>query len=207
MPTFVATAAVTFSFVGASDSTARTIPTADAVVLVIGMSDGTGDTVTATIAGAGPVASYQAIAGGGNLNYIGVFVGAPSGSQTVAISGGDAADQWSCGFRGINQIDTTTPFSGQVSDDVSPASIDVVTTSDGLAFGVATADNGTIATTDTEVMEGPDNGFAIPNAASSPGTGGTVALDWTGGGTIRMAIAVNLRNQAAAGGGPMFVGT
>jgi hypothetical protein len=203
MPAFVATAAVTFIFTGASNSTARTIPTADAVYLAAGVWDSTGDTVAATIAGAAPTESYQNVTASGERNYFAVFVGAPAGSQTVVISGGDAGDGWSCGYRGIDDIDTVDPFDNTVTDTASPASISVTTTSDGLACGVIMADNVGVSTTDTEVFEAPQeptNTVCI-NCASTPGTGGAVSIDWTAGGTtLAISIAANLRQVAAAGG-------
>src|SRR3990167_10826881 len=123
MPAFIATAAVTWTFVAASNSTARTIPTADAVYLAAWVWDGTGDTVAATIAGAAPTESYQNVTGAGERNYFAVFVAAPAGAQTVAVSGADTGDGWSCGYRGIDDIDTIHPFDNTVADTASPASI------------------------------------------------------------------------------------
>lgn len=200
MPAFVATAAVTWGFTAASNSASRTIPTADAVYMGVGMWDGTSDTIAATIAGAAPTESYQAVfTGSGERNYFAVFVGAPSGAQTVVVSGGDGTDNWSCGFRGIDDIDTVDPFDGTVADTASPGSINVVTTSDGLACGVVMAASAAVTTSDTQVFEGPLQVDVLINCASAPGTGGTVALDWSGE-TVFISIAGNLRQVAAAGG-------
>lgn len=199
---FVAAAAVTWAFGGASNSASRTIPTADSVFLGVIMTDATSDTVASTIAAASPTASYQATGGPSETSYLAVFVAAPAGAQTVAVSGGDAGDEWSCGFRGLDDLDTTTPFNNQVTDTVSPASISVTTTSDGLAVGVCFAEGTTITTSDTEVFEGPGSasGFCV-SCASSPGTGGSVSLDWSGD-VVYSSIAVNIRAGAAGGGAP-----
>lgn len=194
-PAFVATAAVTWTFTAASDSASRTIPTAAAVVLGTVMYNGTSDTVAATIAGAGPTLSYQADDGFGSKNYMAIFIGAPSGSQTVALSGGDAGDEWSAAFRGCDSVDTTTPFDGSASDFSSPLSINVTTTATGLAFGML--NSGSLPTqVDTGVWG--VSGVFCNSAVSSPGTGGTVALDWSGGGSLFISTAFNIRVGAAA---------
>ncbi len=199
-PSWSATAAVTWQFTGASNSASRTIPTSDAVFFGVTMYDGTGNTVASTIAGFSPGVSYQAMAATGERNYIAVYVGVGTGAQTVVVSGGDAGDGWSCGFRGVNGIDTVTRWSNTTSDSASPASIDITTTSDGLAVGVVMTDTG-VTTTDTEVWVAPRNpdAFIICAAASSPGTGGTVSIDWGGGGVpFYMAVGANLLAAAAA---------
>lgn len=200
MVQFIATAAVTWSFAGASNSATRTIPSAAAVYLAAGMWDGTGDTIAATIAGASPTESYQGSTAGGERNYFAVFVGAPSGAQTVAISGGDGGENWSCGFRGVDNIDTVDPFDNTVTDTASPNSISVTTTSDGLAVGIIMANSTGVSTSDTEVFEAPLQTDVLINCASAPGTGGAVSLDWSGA-TTYISTAANLRN-AVAGGDP-----
>lgn len=198
MAAFIATAGVTFGFTGASNSASRTIPTADAVYLAAGMWDGSGDTISATIAGAAPTESYQGATSGGERVYFAVFVGAPSGTQTVAVSGGDASDRWSCGFRGVDDIDTTDPFDGTTTDTASPQSISVTTTSDGLAVGVVLASDSGATTSDTEVFEGPTTTDVCLNCASTAGTGGSVSIDWTGATPYYVSAAANLRMAAAA---------
>lgn len=202
MPSFVATAGVTFIFAGASDSTSRTIPTADAVYFACTMWDGTGNTIAVTLAGSGPINSYQALCvTDASRAYFAVFGAVPSGSQTVAVSGGDAGDFWSCGFRGIDSIDLATPFDGQVSDTSTPAqTIDISTSTDGLAVGVVEGTDADLVTLDTEVFEAPINGDTKNcGVASSPGTGGTVQINWAG--TLTnwvVAIGANLRHTTVA---------
>lgn len=167
------------------------------------MYDGTGDTITCTVAGAAPANDVKALVPG-ECAYMAVFVAPASGSQTVAISGGDAGDDWSCGFKGYTSVDQTTPWDGEITDTASPGSISVTTTSDGLAIGVAMADDASLATTDTEVFEGPEgpNLGMIGGCASSAGTGGSVSLDWTVSGTIGASCAANLRHTSGAPGAP-----
>lgn len=207
MPSFVATAAVTWQFTGTSQSAARVIPTAHAIVLCCVMFDSTGDTISATIAGATPVASYQGNGAVGSA-YLAVFTGVPTGSQTVVVQGASSGlDVWCCGLRGLDNGDLTTPFDGQVTDSASPASINVTTTADGLACGVVYASDATVATTDTEVMEHDDGAGSVLAVASAPGTGGAVSIDWSGGGALEVAIAVNLRHAAGGGGGGPIPGS
>lgn len=194
---FIATAAVVWTFSGASNSASRTIPTAAATFLACELTDATGDTVASTIAGASPTNSYQGTSGN-VAAYLAVFVGAPAGAQTVAISGGDAGDEWSAGLRGVDAIDLVTPFDNQVTDAASPDSIAITTTSDGLAVGCIRGDP-TGSTSDTEVFEGATDGFG--NAimvASTPGTGGSVSVDWIAA-TASIGIGVNLRNGVVTG--------
>lgn len=212
MPSFVAAAAVTYTFDGETNSASRTIPAAAAVFFACTLWHGTSPTIAATIAAAAPTESYQGFEAGQDVrNYLAVFVGAPSGAQTVFVGTSDfSVDSWSCGFRGVDGIDTVDPFDGQVTDTASPDSISVTTTADGLAVGVQCGSNPDLGTSDTEVLEGPvdSNGATMVAVASAPGTGGAVSLDWTTvTSLIQLAIAVNLRHAAAAGGGPMFRGS
>lgn len=192
MPSFVATAAVTYTFTGASDSASRTIPTAAATVFGITGYNGTGNTLAVTIAGAAATLSYQADDGFGSKNYMAAFVGAPSGSQTVAVSGADVGDNWSCAFRGCDDVDATTPFDGSATDTSSPLSISVTTTADGLAFGILNCDS-VPGTTDTSIWG--IAGTFYNAATSSAGTGGSVSLDWSGGGSVYISTAFNIRAQ------------
>ena len=200
VPAFSVTAAVTWAFSGASNSATRTIPTADSVYLACTWVDATGDSLASTIAAASPTDSFQTIANESEKTYFAVYIAAPSGSQTVAVSGADAGDETSCGFRGLDDIDTTTPWDGEVSDTTTPASISVVTTADGLAVGGVFAEDTTAATSDTQVFEGAEtaSGFVI-NVASTPGTGGTVSIDWTN--IFNSSVAANMRAAAAPPGG------
>jgi hypothetical protein len=198
MPSFSGTPAVTFGFTGASDSTARTIPAADAVFLAGSMWEGTGATVTTTIAGAAPVESYQAISAGGELAHLAIFLGVPTGSQTVVIDDNVGSNNgWSVGYRGLDSVDPLDPMDGQVTDTASPLSINVATTLTGLACGVIMADSTAITTSDDEVFEGPISNTSLTACASTPGDGGTVAIDWSGA-TVFISIAVNLRDAIAA---------
>ena len=189
---------VTFGFTAASNSTARTIQSAQAIIFGCSMFDDTSDTIAVTIAGAAPTESFQ-----GGFCYLAVFVGAPSGSQTVAVSGGDAGDDWSCGFDGIDGIDEADPFDGAVSDTASPGDIDVVTTADGMAVGMHDASSAT-TTTDTERWEGPLTDSVLTHCASAPGTGGTVQLNWSP--TDFGCLAVNMRAEAAPVGRRWILG-
>jgi len=188
VPSFVAAAAVTYTFDGETNSASRTIPAAAAVFFACTLWHGTSPTIAATIAAAAPTESYQGFEAGQDVrNYLAVFVGAPSGAQTVFVGTSDfSVDSWSCD------------------------SISVTTTADGLAVGVQCGSNPDLGTSDTEVLEGPvdSNGATMVAVASAPGTGGAVSLDWTTvTSLIQLAIAVNLRHAAAAGGGPMFRGS
>lgn len=200
-PSFDAEAAVTFTFTAASNSAARIVQTADAIFLATQHYDHTGDTIASTIAGASPTQSYQSTNAEPEGNYLAVYVGAPSGSQTVAITGGDTGDDWSAGFRGLNGGHATTPFNNQVTDIASAASISVTTTADGLAVGATMAESNAAATSDTQVFEGPETGSFgfVVNVASTAGTGGVVSIDWTSE-TFYASIAVNM--LIAAGGAP-----
>ena len=194
-PAFIATAAVTWNFTAASNSASRTIPTADAVFLSCIMFPATGNTVASTIAGAAPTSSFQAT--GSDIAYLAIFVAAPSGAQTVAITGGDAGDNFLCGFRGVNGLNTTTPFSNSVTDTATPLSIDVTSTSTGLVVGCIEADDAGITSSNTEIWELVVASTASMNCATAPGTGGTVTLTWTGNsGYASGAVNIN----AAAGG-------
>lgn len=198
MPSFVAAAAVTWTASGASNSASRTIPTADGVILACSVYNGTGDTVASTIAAASPLESYQT-ASAASKSYLAAYIAAPAGAQTVVISGADAGDVWVAGFRGIDDIDTTDAFDGAVTDTASPASIAVTTSSDGLGFGVCYATTN-ISASDTLVWETtPSADGDVDNAASTPGTGGSVSIDWTAATDYWVSIAVNLRQVAAVG--------
>ena len=201
---FIATAAVTWIHDngGAAPSSTRTIPSADAVFLCCVMTSGTNDTVDSTIAGASPTISYQTAAGG-NKVYLAMYVGAASGDQTVAFSGADSNDDWSCGLRGVDGGDLTTPWDNQVTDgEGTDETIDITTTSDGLAVGLlcCSVDPATsVSTADTEVMETPINSATRAVAvASAPGTGSAVTVNWTGTGLV--ILGVNFRIAAAGGG-------
>jgi hypothetical protein len=210
IPTFAEDAGVTFEFSGASNSTERAIPAADAVVLAVALTFGTGDTIAATIAGIPPVESFQDQDGAFYRMYIAVFVGVPSGNQVVEITGADAGDNLAAAYRGINGINTTDPFD---SPDViaGVTTMNIPTYSDSLAFGVAYVNNTPNLAPDsgnTEVWESPNLNSTA--AISRPGTGDVVTVSWSGGGAKFSMIGVNLLNEVippAVGQGFVFPGT
>lgn len=186
--------ATTYGFTGASNSASRTVPAGgDGVVLGLSVFNGSGDTIAVTIAGSSATESYTG--GTTGKDFIGVWIGVATGSQTVALSGADAGDDWSIGIKAIGGIDTSDPFDGAVTDTASPGSINVTTSSDGLAVGVHEGGEAT-TTSDTEEWEAPLQGDVLSHCASAAGTGGTVALDWSPAGFS--AAAVNMRAAAAA---------
>lgn len=197
---FVADAAVTWQFSGPSDSVSRTIPVADGILLGCGVFNGNTDTVTATIAGTGPVESYQSEGDTGEINYLAVFIGAPSGSQTVAISGLDSGDGISCGFKGLTAVHTTDPFSNPVNTNTALGSgLGITTTADGIAVGMMLhGSTASVASSNTEQWESPlsANHNMSGNVGSAAGTGGTVTLVWTGT-PLYFISGFNLNNAVA----------
>lgn len=191
---------------GASSSASVTIgASCEGATLLINMYDGTGDTIAALLAGNNPTTSDQEIISG-NRAYAAAWVGVDlpsSGSQTLAWSGGDTGDTWNKAFATWTGIDTTTPYDGFHSlapVASTPDAISIVSTSDGVVHAMIIAtSNPTVAGGGTQIGEasgGSDS--ARVNHQRKAGTGASLSMSWTAGGTTYGLVGINVRAGSGA---------
>lgn len=199
MVAFISGSEVTWGFSGSSNSASRAVhASAEFAMLCLSMWNGSGDTLAATLGGASPDITYQASPGGADTAFWAGWLSPATGTPTVVVSGGDGGDVWDCCLTSWTDVDTSTPWDNTAVDTGSPNSIDVGTTSDGVAVAQLWSDGNPTLTSGTLIVE--HQGDIWQSVAQSAGTGGSVTFTWTASGA-NISSGLNLRNAAGGGGG------
>lgn len=202
MPTRVGTVTTLEQTSGASLSGSVTIDGGSTFYLVVGaMYDGSGDTVSATLGGVAADATIQGAPDGFTRAFAFGWNAPTSGSQTLAISGGDAGDLWIAFGSNWTDVPDSAPFWDADAFSQSDSAT-VATDADSVAIGlIYCATNPTPG--QTEIAEYQETNFGeYLNVQQAAGTGGNVTISWTAFDTVYVALRLNLLHETDSGGGP-----
>lgn len=138
--------------------------------------------------------------GGGDGVAVGIWVNKAAETANVAYSGGPD-DSGLIAFS-ATLVDQSTPADGfvaQAPGAATPDDIDVTSTADGEVIGVIQPSNNPTPD-DTQIHELNDmfQSGEYMNVQHAPGTGGTVTMGWTAGGTTWSIGGFNLRHQGVS---------